>query len=135
MAAYRRAASGRERRLRSRPVSESAELLHLGENLVRIGQLALAIALNKGDRATLVDDEGGAHVGVPVRPVDAVVLAYRSLHVRKKRVIRDADRFGPVLMAEGAVGADTQDLGIRRLEVFHTLIEGGHALGSARSPV
>src|SRR5205823_9490279 len=37
--------------------------------------------------------------------------------------------------AEGAVRADTQHLGIGRLEVADALVEGGHAGASARRPV
>src|SRR5262245_65933088 len=57
------------------------------------------------------------------------------MDVREQWVTRDADRFGPVLVAERAVRADTQHLGIRRLEVRRAPVEGGHAGGSARSPV
>src|SRR5215467_8208813 len=49
--------------------------------------------------------------------------------------MRDTHRLRPVLVAEGAIRTDTQDLGIRRLEVLDALVEGGHALRSARGPV
>src|SRR5204862_4201881 len=123
------------RRPLAAPVTELRELLDLGENLVGLRQLALAVALDEADLPLFVDDERCADVGVPVGPVDAVVLGDRALHVREQRVVADADRLRPVLMAEGAVRADTQHLGIRRLQVAHALVEGGHAGASARCPV
>src|SRR5262245_51645256 len=111
------------------------ELLYLSENLVRIGQLAARVTFDVAYAPLLVDDERRPHVGVPVGPVHAVVLGGRAVDVREQRVVRDTDRLGPILVAEGAVRADTQHLGIGRLEIPHTLVEGGHARRSARRPV
>src|SRR5262245_259620 len=57
------------------------------------------------------------------------------MEVGEQRIAADSDRLRPVLVAEGTVGADTQHLGIGRLEVAHAPIEGGHAGASARGPV
>jgi drug/metabolite transporter (DMT)-like permease len=113
----------------------SADLLHLGEDPVGVGQLPLAVPLDESHDALRVDDERRADVRVPVGPVDAVVLGDGAMHVGEQRVVLDADRLGPVLVAEGAVRGDTQHLGIGRLEVAYALVEGGHALASAGRPV
>src|SRR5262249_45166460 len=111
------------------------ELLDLGEDLLGVGQLALAVALDEPDLAVLGDDERRADVGVPLGPIDAVVLGDVPVDVREQRVMADADRPSPVVVAEGAVRADTQHLGIGRLKVADALVEGGHAGASARRPV
>src|SRR6267143_4114707 len=112
-----------------------AELLDLGEDLVGLWQLALAVPLDEADRSPLVHEERGPAVGVPLGPIDAVVLRDGAVDVREQRVVADADRLGPVVVAERAVGADTQHLGVRRLKVAEALVEGGHARASARRPV
>src|SRR5438132_13752972 len=111
------------------------EFYDFRQNLVGLRQLALAVALDKANLALLVEDERGPDVRVPVRPVDAVGLHDAALYVGEERIAAEADRLRPVLVAEGAVRADTQHLGIGRLEVADALVEGGHAGASARRPV
>src|SRR5207249_6086832 len=84
------------------------EFLYLSENLVGIGELALAIAFDEPDLALLVHDERRPAVGVPVGPVDAVIPDDRALDVGQERIVADVHGLRPVLVAEGAVGADTQ---------------------------
>src|SRR5262249_12320752 len=55
--------------------------------------------------------------------------------VREQRIVADAHRLGPVVVAEGAVRGDTQHLGIGLVEVADALIEGRHALASAGRPI
>src|SRR5436309_6814991 len=112
-----------------------AELLDLGEDLVRLWQLSLAVPLDEADLALLVHDERRPAVGVPLGPVDAVILRDGAVDIREQRIVADTDRLGPVGMTEWAVSADTQHLGIRRLKVADALVEGGHARASARRPV
>src|SRR5690242_10906864 len=112
-----------------------AELMNLGEDLVGIGKLPFTIALDKADLPLRVYDEGRAHVRVPLRPVDAVVLADGAMDVGEQRIVADADRLGPVVVAEWAISADTQHLGIDCLKVADALVEGRHARASTRRPV
>src|SRR5207247_9144476 len=60
------------------------ELLDLGEDLVGLRELALAVPLDEPDRALLVHDERRPAVGVPVGPVDAVVLRDGAVNVRER---------------------------------------------------
>src|SRR2546426_6015463 len=117
------------------PPSALRQLLDLSEDLFRLRQLTLAVTLDEANLPLRVHDEGRPAVGVPIGPVDAVVLRGAAMGVREQRVVADADRLAPVLVAERAVRADTQHLGIGRLKVAHALVEGGHALASARRPV
>src|SRR5262245_17836976 len=64
----------------------SAELLDLGQDLVRIGELPLAVALGEAHHALVVDDEGGPDVGVPVRPVHAVIPDHGALDIGQQRI-------------------------------------------------
>src|SRR5439155_4400108 len=82
-------------------------LLDLGEDLVGIRQLALAVPLDEPDDPLLVDDERRAAVGVPVGPVHAGVLADAPLDVGQERIVRDTDRLGPGLVAQRALRTDT----------------------------
>src|SRR6185503_11797790 len=116
-------------------LGETIEPAEIVGGLARLGQLAACVALDEAHRALRVHDEGRPHIGVPLRPVHAVVLRRRAVRVGQQRIVRDTHGFGPVLVAEGTIGTDTQHLGIRRLEVAHALIEGRHALGSAGGPV
>src|SRR5262249_30833636 len=111
------------------------ELLHLGEDLVGLRELARAITLDEADRALLVHDEGRPAVGVPVGPVHAVVLRDGAVNVREQRIVADPDGLRPVVVAKRAVRTDTQHLGIRRLKVANAPVEGGHARASAGRPV
>src|SRR5262245_1632089 len=120
---------------RPRAPSPLWQLLHLGENPVRIRQLPSRISLDEADDALAIYDERRADIRVPLRPVDPVVLDGSAVHVGQQWVVRDPDRLGPVLVAERAIRADAQDLGIGRLEVAGALIEGGHARASSRRPV
>src|SRR5262249_56156955 len=88
------------------------ELLDLREDLLGLGQLALAVALDEPDLAVLVHDERRADVGVPLGPVDAVVPGGGPVDVREQRIVADADRPRPVVVAEGAVPAHTPPPGI-----------------------
>src|SRR5262245_27661209 len=57
------------------------------------------------------------------------------MDVREQRIVADADGLRPVLVAERAVSADTQHLGIGCLKVADALVEGRHADASAGRPV
>src|SRR5262249_51630848 len=100
-----------------RTSQESAELLHLGEDLGRIRELASTVSLHEPDHALPVDHEARAVARVELRPVDAVALDHVAMNVREQRIRDPAERLGPRVVTVDRVTGDAHDLGIRGLEV------------------
>src|SRR5262245_52566638 len=113
----------------------SAELLHLGEDLRRIGQLSSTVALHEPDDAVPIDHEHRTMARVELRPVDPVPLDYVPLDVGQQGIRDAAERLRPCLVTVDRVAGDAHDLGIHGLEVAEAGFEGRHLLASARGPV